>query len=333
MYELTPSCLYFQTATLLTALLLCLPDSAAAAVNGNDGVLLTWVTVVLVLTVIGLLTVLIIEIIILYKIVRLGGVPLRSVWLGQLLLFAILMSYITLIIFVFEPSAVTCNLLRFAVGFCYCFILAVLFVKVLVVLSPKTHPGFIKLGHQIMSLFMILSIQIVINVQWIILKPTGSINSINGRKMCPSTSDWNFSTIFYDFLLSFIYIAVVGVVLIALTLWGYVRSRRREGKPNSEARWILLTSIVTAATWLLWILVGALLPGADMAALAIGLWVTATATLIIMFVPKLHKLATLKDGGKLISQSENLIYCHQDAYRQPLPPWNTSPSPRPEDDQ
>ena len=148
-----------------------------------------------------------------------------------------------------------------------------------------------------MSLFMILSIQIVINVQWIILKPTGSINSINGRKMCPSTSDWNFSTIFYDFLLSFIYVAVVGAVLIALTLWGYVRSRRREGKPNSEARWILLTSIVTAATWLLWILVGALLPGADMAALAIGLWVTATAALIIMFVPKLHKLATLKDGG------------------------------------
>lgn len=289
---------YLQTQILILLISL-LKQCSGAAVNGSDGTLFTWVTVVLVLTVIGLLTVLIIEIIILYKIARLGGVPLRSVWLGQLLLFAILISYITLIIFVFEPTPVTCNLLRFTIGFCYCFILSLLLVKVLVVLSPKTHPGFIKLGHQIMVLLMLLCVQIIINVQWIILKPTTSTISIDGRKLCPSTSNWAFSTILYDFLLSFIFLVLVGAALIILTLWGYVKSRRREGKPNSEARWILLTCIVTAAAWLVWILVAALLPGADMAALAIGLWVTATSTLIIMFVPKLHKLATLKDGGKL----------------------------------
>lgn len=270
---------------------------SAAKLNGVDGVILTWVTVVIVLTVIGLLTVLIIEIIILYKIARLGGVPLRSIWLGQLLLLAILLSYLTLIVFVFEPTAITCNLLRFAIGFCYCFILAVLLVKILIVLSPKTHPGFLKLGHQIMALVFILAVQIIINIQWVILKPTVVIMSIQGRLMCPSTSNWSFDTILYDYLLSFLYIAVLGLTLIILTLWSYSKSRRVEGKPNSEARWVLLTAIITVAAWLPWILVGALLPGADMAALAIGLWVTATATMIVMFVPKLHKLATLKDGG------------------------------------
>lgn len=256
-----------------------------------------WAIVVIVLVVVGLLAVLIVEIVIVYKIVSLGGVPCRSIWLGQLLLLAITLSYLTLIAFVFQPTPAICSILTFCVGFCYSLIQSVLVLKILIILSPKTQAGFLKLGHQWLILLLLLVVQIVINVQWLVLSPLATVTGRGDAVVCRPT---RYDSIFFEFIVSFIYIFIMGFVLFALTMKAYSKKRKSNGKPNSEAKWILITSCVTTGTWLAWIIVGSLMPGAGMAALAVGLWVTATATLLIMFVPKLHKLATLKDGGKLL---------------------------------
>lgn len=262
--------------------------------RGEYGTIYSWVIIVVVLVVIGLLAVLIVEIAILYKIVKLGGVPCRSIWLGQLLLLAICLAYLTLIAFVFKPTAAICGLLTFSVGLCYTLIQSILVVKILIVLSPKTHPGFLKLGHQWFILLLLWCVQIVIGVQWLFLSPADIVTGYGDAVVCKPA---RYSSIFFEFILSFVYLFIMGIVLVLLTTRAYCANRKLNGKPNSEAKWVLITSFVTAGTWLAWVIVGALMPAASMAALALGLWVTATATLLIMFVPKLHKLATLKDGG------------------------------------
>lgn len=249
----------------------------------------------MVLAVVGLLSVLIVEVVIMYKVASLGGVPWRSVWLGQLLLLAICLAYLNLIAFVLKPSVVTCSIIRGGVGVCYALMQSVMCVKILMVLSPKTEAGFLKLGHQVLILILILLVQVIISAQWLIVVPPRADTLRNDMLVCKATY---FSSLFYEMLASFSYIGLVGTVLFALTLITYSKNRKANGKPISEAKWILVTCCVTAATWVAWVIVGSLLPEVGMAALAVGLWVTATGTLLIMFVPKLHRLATLKRGGE-----------------------------------
>ena len=303
--KLEPSCSYrfiifrfsfcFQIYLLSLYAVIC--NCTGSELRSEDSSVYSWVIIILVLVVVGLLALLIVEIVIIYKIVSFGGVPCRSIWLGQLLLLAICLSYLTLIFFVFQPNPLVCRGMRFSVGICYIFIQSILLVKILIVLSPKTQAGFLKLGHQWLILILLWTVQVIINIQWLILAPSGVISVHDGAVVCLPTHTYS---LFNDFLYSFIYIFIVGLILFAVTIRTYCCNRKLNGKPNSEAKWVLITSFVTTATWLAWIIVGALLPAASMAALALGLWVTATATLLIMFVPKLHKLATLKDGGRLI---------------------------------
>jgi len=294
---------------LQTLLLLSLTGSSHAELDGYGAMVDPLSIVILVLAVIGLLVVVIVEIIIISKIIRLRGVPWRTVWLGQILLLAILLSYLVVFVFAFKPTVVVCSLERFGVGVCYALMLSVLFVKILIVLSPKTDSGFLKFGHQVMVLLLVWAIQIAINSQWLILAPsetesygivkvTGPLDrteTLEGQR-CSATK---FETLFFDTLASLVFVLLVHFIILIVTLVAFNRGKR-QGKVNSETRWILLAMSVNTVLWLLWILIGAFLLGAGMATVAIGLWAIATSTLIIMFVPKLHKLATLKPGGKCI---------------------------------
>lgn len=297
--------LYLQA----TLLILHLLKVDGAELDGYGSTVYPWVMVVLVLAIIGLLTVVIIEFIIIFKVIKLGGVPWRSVWLGQMLLFGILLSYLTTLAFVFKPTSGSCDLLRFAVGVCYALMLSVLIIKLLIILSPKNETGFLKFGHQVLILAILWLVQIVINSQWLILAPSSTeLKSINVQinngestrtevyegTVCKAV---HLSSLFFDFLTSFVYIMLLRIVALVLSLISYTRSKKKDGKPNSESCWILVATVVTTIVWLIWILIGSFASDAGMAAIAIGLWVTATAKLIILFIPKLHKLATLKDGG------------------------------------
>lgn len=285
----------------------------SAELAGYGSTVYPWVMIVIVLIAIGLVTVLAVECIIIYKVVKLGGVPWRSIWLGQTLLFGVVLSYIALIPFIFKATEVSCNIMRFGVGVSYALMFAVLFVKVLIVLSPKTEAGFLKFGHQILILVILWIIQIVINAAWIVLKPSTVENTMEDviidtgvtqrvekvpASFCKAVI---LDRLFFDFLASFVFIMLLLIIILATTLVTYTKSRMKSGKADSESRWILVTTVLTTIVWLIWMLVGSFVPDADMAALAIGLWATATVTLLVMFIPKLHKLATLKDGGKSIN--------------------------------
>ncbi|XP_067930090.1 uncharacterized protein [Watersipora subatra] len=266
---------------------------AGVGLRTRNTLVVSWVIVLIVLLIVGLLTLFVIEVVILYKIFKLKGVPCRSIWLGQLLLFAIGLSYCSLLVFIFQPTEIVCSLVRFFPGVCFILIQSVLILKLLLVMSPKTQGGFLKLGHQWLILLLIWAVQLVINIQWIILKPFQVITIQDDLRICVST---NSPILFADFLYSFIYIFVMGIVIMALSTILYWNNHRSSNKPNSETKWILVTGCITTATWLAWILAGALIPDWSVAALAIGLWVTATVTLLTMFLPKLHKLSALKDG-------------------------------------
>lgn len=298
---------------ILTSLLFLFRVVHSAELDGYGATVYPWVMIVVVLVVIGLLAVIIVEFIIIYKVARLGGVPWRSIWLGQTLLAGILLSYLTLIAFIFKPNTMSCSAIRFMTGVSYALMLAVLFVKVLIVMSPKTQSGFLKLGHQVLILIIVWSVQIAINTEWLIVIPS-EIHSKeikqwihNGESeseysyegtVCKST---RLSSLFFDMLASFVFIMLLRLIVLVIALFSYKRSRSHEGKGSSESRWILVTTVVTTVIWIVWILVGSFLPDSGMASIAIGLWFTATAKLLIVFIPKLHKLATLKEGGEVIT--------------------------------
>lgn len=288
-------------------LLLQVTLSLAAGLRASEDSAYGWYLIILVLLIVGFLSLIIIEAIIIHRLLRLGGVAWRSVWLGQLLLFSILLSYLTLIPLILTPTPHVCRLVRFSVSFSYSLIQAILLVKILIVLSPKTHPGFLKVPHQMLILFLVSAVQVAINSQWLVTLPAHGIAAVERRfvnddevsVVCAATFLPEFS-LFHEMLVSFSYLLLVGLAIVALTLRAYLYKRKPNDEPHSEAKWVLMTSCTTTAIWLLWVIVGLTLKDNNikMAVLAIGLWTTATTTLFIMFVPKLHKLATLKDGGK-----------------------------------
>jgi hypothetical protein len=76
-----------------------------------------WIIALGVLAGIGLLAVFVFEIYILYKLMGTKtGRQWRTLWLGQLLLFGIFMSYLTLFAYLPIPTDVTCGLTRFGVS-------------------------------------------------------------------------------------------------------------------------------------------------------------------------------------------------------------------------
>lgn len=293
--------------------------------------------VLVVLASFGVLLVVAVELCVLYSLSRAaaaGASPprRRSLWLGQLLLAALALCYLTLFAFAVRPSAASCAVQRFAVGACYALVFAALLVKALLLLAQHRSEtagaagGLLTLAQQVLVVLLLWLVQLVADAEWLALSAGGSsfrpaqLATLNasaaggsgpGRDGGPARSGgsggaaaavtltycrcagWYFSGAFYDQLGSLAYVALQLAALLALSVRVYkVRGNHREGK------WIAVSAVACATVWLTWITVGCLLVRDKEAAVPFGLWATATVVLTTVYVPKLHWLARAERNGK-----------------------------------
>ncbi|XP_050409339.2 metabotropic glutamate receptor [Patella vulgata] len=151
-----------------------------------------WIIPIGVLAGLGIFAVIIFEIYVMYKLLGTRqSHKWRTVWLGQLLLFGIFLSYLTLFAYLPIPTKATCGITRFGVGISYAIMFSVLLVKLMVILTSKSSesllpgdiesPNYLKGIYQFLMFMFAVGVQVVIGIQWLITVPPEAIQVFDNR--------------------------------------------------------------------------------------------------------------------------------------------------------
>ncbi|XP_045174045.2 metabotropic glutamate receptor-like isoform X2 [Mercenaria mercenaria] len=305
-------------------------DSSTRFENGFD-----WIIAIGVCAGLGIVCVLVFEIYILYKLMGTKiGKQWRTMWLGQLLLFGLFCSYLTLFAYLFTPTKETCGITRFGVGVSYAMCFAVLLVKLMVLLTSKTSadtllpgdvdsPNYLRGIYQFLMFLFVVGVQVVIAVQWLIQVPpdaiqvksnTGDMVWICNHYTWSLNNSWDDMTTFVrtDFenhLLSLTYIMflILLTTIIAMKAHGIITNHR-------ESVFIGIAAGFSIPVWVAWGLVGGLNKDHKYAeefgdaAIAFGLFITATLVLFSMFLPKVRQLVNMGVEGIYLEDDRDTYY-------------------------
>ncbi|XP_064612336.1 metabotropic glutamate receptor 2-like isoform X2 [Liolophura sinensis] len=295
-----------------------------------------WIIALGVLAGLGILSVIIFEIYIMTLILPNRSTrQLRSMWLGQLLLFGIFISYLTLFAFIFTPTKATCGITRFGVGVSYAVCFAVLLVKLMVIMTSKNtegyipgdaeSPNYLKGAYQLLLFLFTVGVQIVIDIQWLIQVPPEAVRVMSNAGdqvwICNHYT-WRASIVdgmttmstflrneFENHLLSLVYVMLLILIttLMALKAHGITTNHR-------ESIFIGIAAGFSIPIWLAWTLVGGLNRNNTHAheygdaCLAFGLFITATLILFSMFLPKVRQLVNMGVEGIYLEDDRETIY-------------------------
>lgn len=294
-----------------------------------------WIIALGVLAGVGILSVIIFEIYILYKLLGTSmGHKWRTMWLGQLLLFGIFLCYLTLFAYLPVPTKATCGITRFGVGVSYSICFGVLLVKLMVILTSKSSessllpsdadsPNYLKGVYQFLMFVFVVGVQVVIDTQWLITVPPEAVKvkSNNDQEVwvCnhytfSSSHEWNdmsefVRSEFENHVLSLVYIMFLILIttLLALSAHGIITNHR-------ESVFIGIASGFSIPIWLAWTLLGGLNNKHDFAqefgdaCIAFGLFLTATLILFAMFLPKVRQLVNMGVEGIYFEDDRETIY-------------------------
>ncbi|KAL3856568.1 hypothetical protein ACJMK2_011303 [Sinanodonta woodiana] len=292
-----------------------------------------WIIAIGVLAGMGILCVLFFEIYILYKLLgtRIGK-QWRTMWLGQLLLFGLFLSFLVLFAYLPVPSKATCGITRFGVGVSYSICFAVLLVKLMVLLTSKTSesliPGeessnYLRGIYQFLMFVFVVGVQIVIDVQWLIQIPPDVVKVISnsGQEVwiCNHYT-WSVQngynnmtsfvrTEFENHLLSLVYIMFLIFIttILAMKAHGIITNHR-------ESIFIGVASGFSIPIWIAWTLVGGLnrdhayAHEIGDACVAFGLFITATMITFAMFLPKVRQLVNMGVEGIYLEDDRDTYY-------------------------
>ncbi|KAK3084507.1 hypothetical protein FSP39_014521 [Pinctada imbricata] len=294
-----------------------------------------WIIALGVLAGLGVLSVIIFEVYILYKLLgtRIGR-QWRTMWLGQLLLFGIFLSlFNTLCLFAYSHQCYMRNNEVWS-GTLLCIMFAVLLVKLMVILTSKSSgeallagdiesPNYLKGIYQFLMFIFAVGVQVVINVQWLIQVPpyailvttnTGEKAWICNHYTWEAKFGWtdlgNFvRTPFENHLLSLIYIMalILMTTIVAMKAHGIITNHR-------ESVFIGIAAGFSIPVWIAWGLVGGLNREEDYAqeygdaCMAFGLFVTATLCLFAMFLPKVRQLVNMGVEGIYLEDDRDTYY-------------------------
>ncbi|XP_013405161.1 metabotropic glutamate receptor 2 [Lingula anatina] len=258
----------------------------------------SWVIAILVLSSLGILLIIVFEV---YIIVKVSGTPFskwKVLWLGQLLLFGIFLSYLVLFAYVPYQTTATCGIIRFGIGFCYAFMFGVLIVKLMNIFQSK-KTGYLHGVFQILLFLFILLVQVGIDSTWLIVEPAQGVWVTGQTWYCRHLH-------FSSHVLSLVYVMFLILLCIILAVRSYrVKSNHRENIL------IGIAAGATAALWIAWTLIGHLSPHSreDFSdywdpATAFGLWCTATLILLVMFLPKVKRLKSMTIDKFLKAEDE-----------------------------
>ncbi|KAK3103160.1 hypothetical protein FSP39_016900 [Pinctada imbricata] len=225
----------------------------------------------------------------------------RYIGLGIFLLFSVISLYLSIIPFAFSPSKNVCAARIFVPGVAYTLCFAALTTKLMTLRSYK----YIGLGgeisnlNQFLTVLFVSTVQIAVGVQHLVLKDKLHVFKTG-------SDDIILYACFYDrkeLVLNMIYVMCL-IVICAF----YSISVRKETKNMGEAKLILMCSWICIFVWVAWITVLFVQPRDYVEpALCIGVLTTATLVVLIVFVPKLHRIARLKYDVKK-SGMENGAY-------------------------
>ena len=260
------------------------PGSGDPPFEMRDG---SWVIVLIILASLGILFIIIFE---LYLMCKVMNTPFttrfRTMWLGQLLLFAIFLSYLTLFAFVPSPTKATCGILRFGIGSCYAMCFAVLLVKLMIIHSSKTI-GYLKGIFQILMFIFAWGVQVAIDVVWLLLRePQAVYDADEERWVCKQDFENHIKSLPYV-----MFLILVCVLMSCKTL--RISTNHREGT------FIGMSAGFAIPIWLAWTLLGTYNSNSEYEdpCLAFGLLATVTIILFIMFLPKVRQLNNMGVEG------------------------------------
>ncbi|KAL4223422.1 hypothetical protein ACF0H5_016892 [Mactra antiquata] len=298
--------------------------------NGHD-----WIIALGVCAGLGIVCVLVFEVYILYRLMGTKiGKQWRTMWLGQLLLFGLFCAYLVLFAFLFTPTKATCGITRFGVGVSYAMIFAILLVKLMVLLTSKTSadtllpgdvdsPNYLRGIYQFLMFVFVVGVQVVVEIQWLIQVPPAAVNVIsnNGDNVWICNhytwgleNGWNNMTTFIrtDFenhviSLTYIMFLIVLTTIVAMKAHGIITNHR-------ESVFIGIAAGFSIPVWVAWGLVGGLNKDHQYAqefgdaAIAFGLFITATIVLFAMFLPKVRQLINMGVEGIYLEDDRDTYY-------------------------
>ena len=246
-----------------------------------------WVIVLIVCLAIDLLIVVAFECFIMYKLAG-TSISLAKIWLGQLLLVAVFLTFLSLFAFVTTETDSSCGIIRFSVGVCYAMIFSVFLVKLLIILSSK-HVGYLKGIFQVLMFLFAFGVQLGIDIQWLLLrKPEAQFSHVNDD----GDQIWECKQSFESHVISLSYVMFLLVICTLLAV-----KACRISTNHRESLLILVCCCSSLLIFLGWLCLGFLPSNSDFEdpALAFGLLAIATICLLVMFIPKMYQLT--KDGA------------------------------------
>ncbi|KAK6192482.1 hypothetical protein SNE40_003940 [Patella caerulea] len=309
-----------------------------------------WIIPIGVLAGLGIFAVIVFEIYVMYKLLGTQqSHKWRTVWLGQLLLFGIFLSYLTLFAYLPIPTKATCGITRFGIGISYAIMFSVLLVKLMVILTSKSSesllpgdiesPNYLKGIYQFLMFMFAVGVQVVIGIQWLITVPPEAIQVFDNRGepywICnhytwAAGSGWEnmasfVRTEFENHVLSLIYIMVLILIttILALRAHGIITN-------NRESVFIGISAGFSIPIWLAWTLVGGLnrdhmfAQEFGDACIAFGLFLNATLILFAMFLPKVRQLVNMGVEGIYFEDDRETVY--NESVIMPPPSYKSRPN-------
>lgn len=293
-----------------------------------------WIIALGVLASLGVLAVIIFEITILYKLLgtELGN-QWRTMWLGQLLLFGVLLCFLTLFAYLPKPTQETCGITRFGVGFSYSVVFSVMLVKLMVILTSKTSdglllndtesPNYLRGTYQILLFIFSVGVQLVINIQWLLTVPPRAVPVIDftgNRVWICNHYTWStqygagsmehfLRNNFENHLLTLVYIMFLILVttFVSMKAHGIITNHR-------ESVFIGISAGLSIPLWIAWTLIGGLNRKSIYAeqygdaCMAFGLFLTGSLILFAMFLPKVRQMVNMGMEGVYLEDDRDTTY-------------------------
>ncbi|XP_073979290.1 metabotropic glutamate receptor-like isoform X2 [Rhodnius prolixus] len=210
--------------------------------------------------------------------------------LSYVLLSGIFLCYSITFALVIRPSDIVCGIQRFGAGFCFTVVYAALFTKTnriarIFKAGKRTikRPSFISPRSQLIICGFLISLQIIINILWMIISPPKAIHHYPTREdnllVCSSYIDASYMIAFaYPILL-----IVVCTVYAVLT--------RNIPEAFNESKHIGFTMYTTCIIWLafvpLYFVTGNHMP-LRITSMSVTISLSASVTVICLFSPKLY---------------------------------------------
>ncbi|XP_018497554.1 metabotropic glutamate receptor 3 [Galendromus occidentalis] len=235
--------------------------------------------------------------------------------LSYLLLFGIFLSFSLTFVIVAKPTAVTCGLTRFFLGFCYTTCYAAIVTKtsrIARIFAHGTKGRSHKIRYtsprsQLLITALLVSVEVIVNVLWLMYDPPDATNIYPTREesvlICARSDD-------HKYLIGLVY---PFILMCFCTVYAFKTRKCPDG--FNEARYLTFTNYTTCVVWLAFLPLFVLSTNNAIRAVTLSflLNLSGTVQIFCLFVPKVY-IALFKPS----KNTKESIMCHHNRIGQPF---------------